>query len=739
MLAKPLAGPRPDVAAPLPAWHRPLEILGLWTLSLLEPLLALLGGGAPFLLHHRIDGLDLAVWCILLALGPVLLLWGLERLLGTTLGESVARRFHGATLGVLAVVLLLGMARRSGDPLPAWALLPLAGGAFWAAARAARRGLALRRFCALLALALPLVLFLFWHSEAAGAIGASAAGAAAGRSAASFEGVASGSGTTEAAVPAPTPVIVVVFDELPLLSVLDAELGIDRSLCPNLARFAESATWFRNASTVWSLTNQSIASLLTGRTVDRSTPPTRQSHPGNLLTWLAATHRVAAFELTTSMAPATAVESEPPPPRTVRLAALSADTAVIAAHLVTPPELEHLLPAIGNRWGGFWRGRVVRGRSAAGTETAIERSPWAFALADGRGRDFASFVDSIEAPSAEEDRPSVHFAHVMLPHMPYRYLPSGRVYGGRPIYDDPAESWRRGGWFALETYQRHMLQVGFVDRLIGDLMRRLEEQGLWERALVVLTADHGVSHWPGEDRRRPDGTDHPEDIWRVPLLIKAPGQVVGRIDERPALSVDVVPTIAALLGTTVPWEVEGVTLVGEAPAARVPEVRSDDTEERRVVTSTSGGYGPGLERKLELFDPRAGELRWVALGPYRHLVGRRLEELSGLSRSEAAADCRAVLDQQPVVTSYDPGARYSPAWLTGGVECDSAIPPDSFVLAAVNGLVAGSGEVVAGRRDRGEFSVMTAEAVWTPGSNRIDFLLASGAPDQVRLEAIELP
>lgn len=467
---------------------------------MLEPLLGLVGRSAPFLLHHRADGIDLLMVGVLFSFGPALALWGLESLVESLGGARAGERLHAALLGALVVGLLSGMSRKLGDPLPLWALLPIAGGAFWLTAEAAQRQTAVRRFFALLTLALPVVLLLFWQSAAVGAV-LSTERAAGGRAPSDERAATARHG--EASARSLDPVVMVVFDELPLLSVLDSELGIDRDLCPNLARFAASATWFRNASTVWSLTNQSIASLLTGRVVDRSTPPTRQSHPQNLLSWLAGTHRVQAFELTTALAPATAVETEPPPPRADRLLELSTDAVAVTAHLVVPPELEHWLPAIDTRWGGFWRGRVVRGRSADAA-TPVDDTPWTFALADGRGRDFAAFLETIDGDAAgADDRPAAHFAHVMLPHMPYRYLPSGRVYGGRPVYEKPAEAWRRGGWFALETYQRHMLQVGFVDRLVGDLMRRLERRGLWKGALVVLTADHGVSHWPGEDRREP--------------------------------------------------------------------------------------------------------------------------------------------------------------------------------------------------------------------------------------------
>ena len=43
-----------------------------------------------------------------------------------------------------------------------------------------------------------------------------------------------------------------------------------------------------------------------------------------------------------------------------------------------------------------------------------------------------------------------------------------------------------------QNQQRHLLQVGFVDREITQVLDRLERVHLLNRALVVVTADHGI-------------------------------------------------------------------------------------------------------------------------------------------------------------------------------------------------------------------------------------------------------
>ena len=704
-----------------------LEIVGLWCLAVLQPLTGLIGHNAPFLLHYRTDGLDLAIWLTIAALVAPLLLWLVVETTGRLRGEPARSRAQSVVLSLLLVLMALGILRRLGDPLPPWLVLPLAISGVWLGADLIGKSSRARWLFAALALAVPVVGALFWTSPAAVAAMATAEdGQGMSFEAASRPRVDGVGGDSP-------PVVIVVFDELPLVSILDGDLSIDADLCPNLAALSQQATWFRNAATVWSITNPSIVSLLIGGEADRDTPPTRQSYPENLLTWLEPTHEVRAFERLTAMAPMGAVELQSRPARAWRVRGLSLDSMIVAAHQVLPPELGGWLPPIDNRWGDFWNVRVVRGRPDPDAEP-LERTPWTFALTDAREREFDAFLASIESG----EPPGLHFAHVMLPHMPYRYLPSGRVYGGRAVYDRASTAWMENDWFALDTYQRHLLQVGFVDHLVGRLVERLRTLGLWDRSLVVITSDHGASHWPGQDRRLPLETAHPDDILRVPLLVKLPGQVEGGVDDRAASTVDIAPTIAAALARSLPWPVAGRSLLAEEA----------DAGERRL--NHPGGdtltyrldFAPdrqSLARKLELFDPGAAELRWVRFGPYRRFIGLEVAALAELAGAGTVTGCRAEVDQLPALAAWDPDGRYSPVRLTGALACDRDLPPDTFVLAAVNGRVAGSGAVQQIVGGKGLFAVMTTEEQLRAGANELHLFLAHGAPETVRLEATAAP
>ena len=178
---------------------------------------------------------------------------------------------------------------------------------------------------------------------------------------------------------------------------------------------------------------------------------------------------------------------------------------------------------------------------------------------------YGEFLHDIGAPGAHD---GLYLDHLLLPHAPWRFLPSGAKYDFRGIDGwYPTEHWGTDAWPVLQGYQRHLLQVAYTDRVLGRLLRRLDKSGLYDRALVIVTPDHGVSFRAGQGRRPLTG-DNLADITNIPLFVKYPGQRHGHVDRRPARSIDVLPTIADVLGIRLPWTVDGTSLRGPIPAER---------------------------------------------------------------------------------------------------------------------------------------------------------------------------
>ena len=109
---------------------------------------------------------------------------------------------------------------------------------------------------------------------------------------------------------------------------------------------------------------------------------------------------------------------------------------------------------------------------------------------------FKEFIGSIHGPA----RPALWYGHFHFPHRPYTRLPDGTAYA------DPPELPVRGEWpltTQLSGFQatRFMLQAAYADRLLDDLLDRLDREGMLDRALVVVMADHGQSFQEPADAR----------------------------------------------------------------------------------------------------------------------------------------------------------------------------------------------------------------------------------------------
>ncbi len=110
-----------------------------------------------------------------------------------------------------------------------------------------------------------------------------------------------------------------------------------------------------------------------------------------------------------------------------------------------------------------------------------------------------------------------------------------------------------------------------VDADVGSFLSGLKRSGLYEDALIVVTADHGEQF--GEHGTFADHGGPPyQELVHVPLIIKFPGNRFGgtRI-QRPVRHVDIPHTILDAVGDTRPFGTFGRSLLTllrkDAPAA----------------------------------------------------------------------------------------------------------------------------------------------------------------------------
>ena len=82
------------------------------------------------------------------------------------------------------------------------------------------------------------------------------------------------------------PVVIAIFDQLPLISLLDADGRIDPALYPHFAALTSESTWFRNASAVAEYTSFALPAILTGNYPELGRLPVAADYPENLFTLL---------------------------------------------------------------------------------------------------------------------------------------------------------------------------------------------------------------------------------------------------------------------------------------------------------------------------------------------------------------------------------------------------------------------------------------------------------------------
>jgi arylsulfatase A-like enzyme/Flp pilus assembly protein TadD len=104
-------------------------------------------------------------------------------------------------------------------------------------------------------------------------------------------------------------------------------------------------------------------------------------------------------------------------------------------------------------------------------------------------------------------------------------------------------------------------EIAYVDACIQRLVSLLEQQGTLDRTLIAVIADHGEGlgdHGEGEH-----GLFLYEPVLRVPWIVRLPGRAfAGTLVSEQVRSVDVMPTIADLLGVPLVERIDGESLVG---------------------------------------------------------------------------------------------------------------------------------------------------------------------------------
>lgn len=219
----------------------------------------------------------------------------------------------------------------------------------------------------------------------------------------------------------------------------------------------------------------------------------------------------------------------------------------------------------------------------------------------------------------DRERPFFLWVHLFDPHMPYVPPPPFNAKSApAEVAALPGFTWprlleiagRHDGDLPRPVFERardlYGGEVEFVDHELGRLFAALRADGIYDDAVVLLTADHGECFENGVF------FDHSQCLGQgalaVPLILRSPGVAPGRT-AAPVEHLDVAPTLLRLAGLEVPPTFQGRGLL-----------------ERREADAPYVFFQHPLYRRADVADRQEvlDQLRSVAGEPTRRIVGDRL-------------------------------------------------------------------------------------------------------------------
>ncbi|MEM7028071.1 MAG: sulfatase-like hydrolase/transferase [Chloroflexota bacterium] len=230
-----------------------------------------------------------------------------------------------------------------------------------------------------------------------------------------------------------------------------------------------------------------------------------------------------------------------------------------------------------------------------------------------------------EQRHANPDKPWLICASFSRPHFPLnaparhfeRYWPNGitepKVPASGDAFDHPMSVGMRKGFMADQISYEDMMRsraayfacVTYMDEIIGDLLVRMEADGLLENTIIVYTTDHG--EMAGE-----------HGVWwkngwyeactHIPMIVSLPEQRYGNMPARsvdtPVGLIDLFPTFCGLSDVTKPDGLDGADL---------------------TTVLQDGAEAPDRPIYCDVLTPRWGEgteFRMIRQGQYKYVAFR---------------------------------------------------------------------------------------------------------------------
>lgn len=196
------------------------------------------------------------------------------------------------------------------------------------------------------------------------------------------------------------------------------------------------------------------------------------------------------------------------------------------------------------------------------------------------------------------------FAHLFSPHTPFVLEGDGRIHQRPGTQQSFHEATTRDD--LATAHANYLHEIDFIDGVVTELSSALKRRGWWERATIIITADHGYCwEWTCRNWGQP-GTHFVTDmVANVPFIVKLPSGFSRPVLNPQYQHVDLIPTILELSGIAPSQSpaLEGRSIFSAAPSAHPIEVRSTDDKPWRYNEALKKWVPSELSPELESRSP----------------------------------------------------------------------------------------------------------------------------------------
>ncbi len=278
-----------------------------------------------------------------------------------------------------------------------------------------------------------------------------------------------------------------------------------------------------------------------------------------------------------------------------------------------------------SRWNHSSFSIPILSRSVAIERILDRRLVPSFRRGEHASNDFLSWLARYDGQA-----PFYAWVHLFDPHSPYD-PPAGWAerFEQLPPALDQGFVWDEG---ARKRFDQYDGEVAYTDSQVGRMVNAIDARGLGKKTLIVILSDHGESL--GERGSMGHNGKSYAEALQVPWIMRLPGYIpAGEVLDVPASTVDVMPTILALLGVSGPGPFDGLVL-----PIPVPELRDTVLTPRPILARTET-WSDELHLAAVDGDFKSLESRRVSSGdifaaPELYDLAKDPRELHDLARSE---------------------------------------------------------------------------------------------------------